>query len=154
MKHALEGLGRPCPLDEVLASFIGPSLRVAFATLVETSDTKLIGAALALYRERLSATGLYENEVYPSRHFTQVYGSELDGRFDDKTELIAHVHASEEIDASAAVMIGDRAGDVLGARANAVRSVGVLWGYGSERELVEAGADRLCAAPAQLEACF
>ena len=64
------------------------------------------------------------------------------------------VLASEKIDASAAVMIGDRAVDVRGARANSVRSVGVLWGYGSERELVEAGADRLCVAPAELEACW
>ena len=75
-------------------------------------------------------------------------------RASDKAELTAHVLESEKIDASAAVMIGDRAVDVRGARANSVRSVGVLWGYGSERELVEAGADRLCVAPAELEACW
>ena len=60
-------------------------------------------------------------------HFTRVYGSQPDGRFDDKAELIAHVLESEKIDASAAVMIGDRAVDIKGARANSVRSVGVLW---------------------------
>jgi len=190
MKHALEQLGRPCPPDDVLAAFIGPPLRLAFATFLETSDTELIASALALYRARLSATGLYENELYPGipemlehagqmasasfvvtskltvfarrivdhfgldRHFTKVYGSEIDGRFDDKTALIAHVLESEKIEADWAVMIGDRAVDIRGARANSIRSIGVLWGYGSERELVDAGADRLCVSPAALQACL
>lgn len=38
-------------------------------------------------------------------------------------------------------MIGDRGGDVAGARANGMRSIGVLWGYGITEEL--ANADRL-----------
>ncbi len=38
-------------------------------------------------------------------------------------------------------MIGDRAGDVDGALANGMRSAGVLWGYGTVKELREA--DRL-----------
>jgi len=38
-------------------------------------------------------------------------------------------------------MIGDRAVDIVAARANGLSSVGVLWGYGSESELREAGAD-------------
>ena len=40
-----------------------------------------------------------------------------------------------------AVMIGDRAGDIVGARANGIRSIGVLWGYGSEEELLRAKPD-------------
>jgi phosphoglycolate phosphatase len=42
--------------------------------------------------------------------------------------------------------------DVVAARANGLRAVGVLWGYGSERELREAGAERLCATPVELPA--
>ena len=64
MKHALDRLGAPCPPDEVLASFIGPSLRSTFATLLATSDRELIERALALYREEYGDTGLFENEVY------------------------------------------------------------------------------------------
>ena len=33
-------------------------------------------------------------------------------------------------------MIGDRAGDVLAARANGVGSVGVLWGHGSRTSFI------------------
>ncbi len=47
-------------------------------------------------------------------------------------------------------MIGDRAADVRAAKANGLRSVGVLWGYGSESELVEAGADILFHTPDDL----
>ena len=33
-------------------------------------------------------------------------------------------------------MIGDRSHDIVGARANRLRSAGVLWGYGFREELV------------------
>ncbi len=86
------------------------------------------------------------------RYFAGIYGPELAGRFDDKSELLAHLLATEKVSPERAVMIGDRAGDVLSARANRVRSIGVLWGYGSEPELREAGADGLCGSPADLAA--
>jgi phosphoglycolate phosphatase len=83
-------------------------------------------------------------------HFRKVYGPELDGRYDNKAELLAHLLEEERITPDVAVMIGDRAADVLAAKANGLRSVGVLWGYGSERELVEAGADILFHTPHDL----
>ena len=84
------------------------------------------------------------------RYFAGVYGTDLSGRLDDKADLLAHLLASENVSPERAVMIGDRAGDVVSARANRVRSIGVLWGYGSESELTTAGADALCGAPAEL----
>jgi phosphoglycolate phosphatase len=87
-------------------------------------------------------------------HFARVYGSELAGRFEDKSELLPHLLAAEAIAPGAAVMIGDRSVDVLAARAAGIRSIGVLWGYGSAAELTEAGADALCASPGDLLACL
>jgi phosphoglycolate phosphatase len=84
------------------------------------------------------------------RYFAGVYGPDLSGRLDDKADLLAHLLASENVSPERAVMIGDRAGDVVSARANRVRSIGVLWGYGSESELTNAGADALCGTPAEL----
>ena len=82
-------------------------------------------------------------------------GPELEeGRFDDKAELLGHLLATEEVSPERAIMIGDRAGEIVGARANRVRSIGVLWGYGSESELGDAGADGLCATPDDLAACL
>ncbi|HMG76980.1 MAG TPA: HAD hydrolase-like protein [Pyrinomonadaceae bacterium] len=98
----------------------------------------------AVYAERIvKHFGLDE-------HFRKVYGAELDGRFDDKAELLAHLLATERVSPDVAVMIGDRAVDMRAARANGLRAIGVLWGYGSERELVDAGADMLCRTPNDL----
>lgn len=49
-----------------------------------------------------------------------------------------------------AIMIGDRAVDILAARSAGIRSAGVLWGYGSERELRAASPDRIFERPDQL----
>ncbi len=35
-------------------------------------------------------------------------------------------------------MMGDRSHDAVGARANGIVPVGVLWGYGDEQELIAA----------------
>ena len=48
------------------------------------------------------------------------------------------------------IMIGDRDVDILSAHANGLRSAGVLWGYGSEAELVDAGAQVLLSSPSEL----
>jgi phosphoglycolate phosphatase len=84
------------------------------------------------------------------RYFDVIYGSELDGRLDDKTELIHHILKREKLNAANTVMIGDRSFDVIGARNNNVKAIGVLWGYGSEAELDQAGAHRTCRHPAEL----
>jgi phosphoglycolate phosphatase len=83
-------------------------------------------------------------------HFAGVYGPDLDGRLDDKADLLAHLLAAERLDPTRAIMVGDRAGDVAAARRNGLRSIGVLWGYGSRDELLRAGADTLCASPTSL----
>ena len=84
------------------------------------------------------------------RYFDVVYGSELDGRLGDKTELIKHIIEREKLNVANTVMIGDRSFDVIGARNNDVRVIGVLWGYGSEDELRQAGADALCRHPTDI----
>jgi phosphoglycolate phosphatase len=190
IRYALDRLSHPCPSDDVLATFIGPSLRLGFGTLLATKDRQRIDHALALYRERYAEVGLYECEVYGGvpemlaevaaagarlyvvtakalvyaervvdhfglgRHFAGIYGPTLEGRFDDKAELIAHVADTEGHSARAAVMIGDRAPDMIAAKKNGARAVGALWGFGSERELTDAGADAVCPRPRALPACL
>ncbi|HWH76663.1 MAG TPA: HAD hydrolase-like protein, partial [Candidatus Binatus sp.] len=80
-------------------------------------------------------------------YFHKVYGSELDGTRANKAELIAYVLERECILPGNAVMIGDREHDIKGALANAVQPIGVLWGYGSRAELIQAGAQMLCETP-------
>ncbi|MDB5404268.1 MAG: family hydrolase, partial [Rhodopila sp.] len=47
-------------------------------------------------------------------------------------------------------MVGDRLHDIHAARANGLRSIGVLWGYGCQAELQAAGADAIVASPAEV----
>jgi phosphoglycolate phosphatase len=82
--------------------------------------------------------------------FRALHGSELDGTRAHKGELIAYALEREKLDPRSTVMVGDRHFDIAGARANGLATVGVLWGYGTEAELREAGADRLAKAPAEL----
>jgi phosphoglycolate phosphatase len=83
-------------------------------------------------------------------YFERIFGSELDGRRADKTELLRHALETVAVAPSQAMMIGDRSHDMVGARNNGMTAVGVLYGYGSEQELVAAGAHQVCATPHRL----
>jgi phosphoglycolate phosphatase len=80
------------------------------------------------------------------RHFEHIFGSELDGTRTGKADLLAYALTEAKLDPAQAIMIGDRSHDVVGARKNGMKAIGVLYGYGSLAELMDAGADYLCAA--------
>lgn len=85
-----------------------------------------------------------------ARHFEAVHGSRPDGSNADKTALLGQILRQTPLDPRRTIMIGDRSHDVVGAKANGVACVGVLWGYGDRAELEEAGAVALVAAPTEL----
>jgi phosphoglycolate phosphatase len=72
--------------------------------------------------------------------FGEVHGSQLDGSRADKGELIAHIVRAERLDPANSVMVGDRLHDVVGAKKNGMKAIGVLWGFGDRAELENAGA--------------
>ena len=85
------------------------------------------------------------------RFFTFISGPELDGTRGEKHEVIAY--AMEQLgltDPSEILMIGDRASDVTDAKMLGVDAVGVLWGFGTKKELTDAGAVALCSSPEQI----
>jgi phosphoglycolate phosphatase len=65
LRHALVTMGRECPPDGELVRHIGPPLHEGFAELLACTDDDLIDSAIALYRDRFAAVGLFENSVYP-----------------------------------------------------------------------------------------
>jgi phosphoglycolate phosphatase len=81
------------------------------------------------------------------QYFERVFGSELDGTRADKSELLAYALKASSADPSRSVMIGDRSHDMIGARNNGMTAIGVLYGFGSEQELIAAGAACVCATP-------
>ncbi len=56
--------------------------------------------------------------------------------------------------ASSAIMIGDRAVDILAGKANDLAAAGVLWGFGERAELEDAAPDHLLESPADLLKLF
>lgn len=94
-----------------------------------------------------SKPGVYAERILKhfgiDEYFSLVVGSELDGTRVQKAEVIQHVLDVYGIVGKDAVMVGDREHDIKGAAACGVTSIGVLYGYGSRTELMEAGADHI-----------
>lgn len=119
-----------------------PGIEDTLSTLARSGRRMLVATSKAhIYAERI--IDHFKLRVY----FERVFGAELDGTRSDKTELLGHALQSMRIDPSQAMMIGDRSFDMVGARNNGMTAVGVLYGYGSEAELRDAGAHYLCATP-------
>jgi phosphoglycolate phosphatase len=89
-----------------------------------------------------------------ARHFERAYGDELDGRFQDKSDLVARILHEQALDPADCCMWGDRKHDVLAASRHAIPTIGALWGYGGAEELRAAGAAALCASPPEVPAAF
>lgn len=75
-----------------------------------------------------------------ARYFDAIHGSSLDGTRITKSSVVAEAVAEEHLDPTRALMIGDRRHDVEGAGEHGIRTVGVLYGYGSREEHEAAGA--------------
>ncbi len=75
------------------------------------------------------------------RYFSFVAGNTLDESRPTKASVIAYLREKyPDIRADNALMIGDRKYDVEGAKLHGLRSIGVLYGYGSREELTQANA--------------
>jgi phosphoglycolate phosphatase len=66
-----------------------------------------------------------------------------------KEQQLASLRSKGAID-STSLLIGDRAVDVYAAQANGLRSVAVLWGHGTHRELEAAHPDLILESPKEL----
>jgi len=84
-------------------------------------------------------------------YFSDVFGSCLDGTRSDKIELLGYALSSAGAAPTESVMVGDRQYDAVGAFANDMQFIGVLYGYGSEEELRAAGATTLARSPADID---
>jgi phosphoglycolate phosphatase len=87
-------------------------------------------------------------------HFERVFGSELDGTRVDKSHLLEYALKEASVDPAKTLMIGDRSHDMVGAKNNRMKGIGVLYGYGSRDELLEAGAHHVCATPGAILGCI
>jgi phosphoglycolate phosphatase len=76
------------------------------------------------------------------KYFSFIAGSNLDGTRIKKAEVIEYALEGLNItELTKTIMVGDREHDIRGAKTIGIKSIGVLYGYGSKEELVNADAD-------------
>jgi len=143
--------------DEESAKKAVSAYREYFATrgIYENVIYKGVPEMLASLRKRgktiilaTSKPAVFAKEIL--RHFgiinefSFISGSELDGKRTKKGEVIRYALEQRNItDLSRTVMVGDREHDIIGAKENDIKSIGVLYGYGNIKELTGGGADRI-----------
>lgn len=89
---------------------------------------------------------LYAKEILKyfkiDKYFTFVAGADFEETRVNKGDVIKYAIQNANIsDLSKVVMIGDREHDIIGAKENNIKSIGVLYGYGDVIELTQARAD-------------
>ena len=78
-----------------------------------------------------------------SKYFDFIAAAEMHGARNKKSDIIEYGLEISGAKREETVMVGDTRFDVLGAKSAGISSIGVLYGFGSERELLDAGADFL-----------
>ena len=170
--YATEQLGWPAPSEETLRSFIGPPLYESFLHMAPSAEAAQ--QAVGHYRAYYQRKGMFENHVYPGipevltrlkeagaklyiatskpeefakkiithfdldRYFTGIYGASMDGHRSKKADVIQYALTEAQLAPTkeAIIMVG----------------IGVLYGFGEETELQEAGATFLVQSPKDLGA--
>lgn len=119
---------------------------------------------LELLLEEGIPTGILSNKAHPAlgrvlavkgwdRYFTSYRGSlDSDGDLSDKVKRLGNYMKS--FDVTNAVYIGDSASDVVAAKANGLRAIGLTYGDGDGELVKKSGPDILCTVPEELLAYF
>jgi phosphoglycolate phosphatase len=92
--------------------------------------------------ERYGLLGLFD-AVFGARHEEGIF---------DKTQVLQHAMHRLGGVPDGSVMVGDRSHDILGGRAVGIGTVGVLYGYGDRKELMDCDPDYLVDTTADLAA--
>lgn len=86
-----------------------------------------------------------------SPYFDKLYGTSIDKLIAETKSDLIHRAIEENKDlVSGFLMVGDTKFDILGAKGNKIRSVAVLYGYGSEESIDRAGPDFKVNNPSEL----
>ena len=179
-KHAAKKMGFPEPDAETLRKFIGPPLEYSFSTYMRMTKEQAAEAVrfyreryttVGMYENRVypgvrvmmrtlwkagAKLGIVTGKpAYPTGKILEHFG--LD-KFLTTVVCATDGHAEKEHlirqalpeDAGEVWMVGDRCFDMEGGTKAGVHTLGVTYGYGSEEELLESGAERLAKTPREI----
>ena len=82
------------------------------------------------------------NHFSLDKYFTNIIGDDADCPRGSKSDIINYCLASINVTKNDSLyMVGDRKYDILGAKEFGITTIGVTYGYGSKKELIDSGAD-------------
>lgn len=115
--------------------------------MLETLHKAGFKLAVATSKPEVFAKQILKN-INLADYFETVCGATLDGKIDTKDAVIAEVlNRLNDLDKDNCLMIGDRKHDIEGAKKHNINGIGVLWGFGTKKELENAGAYKLFKTP-------
>lgn len=120
-------------IEDVLARLVARGVTLGVAT----AKTEVFAV------EILERNGL-------ARYFAAIAGADSTVARLSKAEVLGSLLDRLGVEASRSVLVGDRDHDVLGAAAHAMPCVAVTWGFGSESELLSAGATQVVHHPSEV----
>lgn len=87
-----------------------------------------------------------------SKYFKKITGSNENGTFSKKGDIIKYILETENVDMKneEIYMIGDTKYDIIGANENNIKSIGVLYGFGTKEELEDSGASYIVGFPGDI----
>ena len=160
--YALKKFGIAVPDKPLLKKFIGPPLTESFSKYCGLSCSDAL-RAVEYYLKKSGFTVVVATskpEQFAKaivqhfgleQYFKEICGTTMDQSRTQKADVIAYALKKCEIkDKKRAVMVGDRKHDIIGAKTNGLSSIGVLYGYGSKEELLEAGANYIANSPVDI----
>ena len=179
-RHTLKTMGFPEPDSATLRKFIGPPLIWSFRNLAGMTEEQAERAqviyrerynTVGLFENRvypgiryalrcLKKAGLHLGVVTgkpekPTKRILEHFGlapffSSVICATDNKADKEEMIRKSLPEDYGEAWMVGDRKFDMEGGRLAGIHTLGVTYGYGSEEELLEAGAEKLARTPREI----
>ena len=179
-RYAAEKMNLPAPDEATLRKFIGPPLEYSFRTYMGLTEEQAEEAkrfyrerytTVGMYENRVypgvrvmmrtlwkagAKLGIVTGKpAYPTGKILEYFG--LD-KFLSAVVCATDGHAEKEHlirkalpeDAGEAWMVGDRCFDMEGGVKAGVHTLGVTYGYGSEEELRDSGAERIARTPREI----
>ncbi len=180
VRYTAEKLGLPTPDAETLRRFIGPPLTWSFQTFMGMTAPEAehavavyreryntigylenrvypgIRAALRRMRKAGFHLGVVTGKpILPTRAILDFFGlsrwmETVVSATDNRAEKEYLIRQALPADAGEVWMVGDRKFDMEGAVRAGVHGLGVTYGYGSETELLTAGAEKLAGSPREI----
>lgn len=82
----------------------------------------------------MAPTLMLSKKLHIEEFFDDIYGIDKFGKHITKQEMIEDIISKYSLDKSKTVMIGDAPTDMIAAHNAGIKGIGVLWGYGSNKQ--------------------